>query len=75
MVRQLRDGTFKVMQLDAIAYPGNSGGPVLDVESGKVVAVINMVLVKGSKEAALSHPSGISYAIPVRFVTELIENR
>ncbi|MFG6412640.1 hypothetical protein ACG02S_01880 [Roseateles sp. DC23W] len=32
IVRQLRDGAFKVMQLDAIAYPGNSGGPVLDVE-------------------------------------------
>jgi hypothetical protein len=34
-----------------------------------------MVLVKGSKESAISHPSGISYAIPVRFVNELLKGR
>lgn len=62
-VKQLRQGSFEVLQLDATAYPGNSGGPVLDVETGEVVGVISMVLVKGSKEAALSAPSGISYAI------------
>ena len=65
-VRQLRQGSFEVVQLDATAYPGNSGGPVLDVETGEVVGVVSMVLVKGTKEAALSAPSGISYAVPVR---------
>jgi len=40
-----------------------------------VLAVINMVLVKGSKESAITHPSGISYAIPVRFVRELVKDR
>jgi S1-C subfamily serine protease len=65
-VRQLRQGSFEVVQLDATAYPGNSGGPVLDVATGEVVGVVSMVLVKGTKEAALSAPSGISYAIPVR---------
>ena len=74
-VNRLRQGSFDIYQLDATAYPGNSGGPVLDVESGKVIAVINMVLVKGSKETAISHPSGISYAIPVRFVAELLKDR
>jgi S1-C subfamily serine protease len=74
-VNRLRQGSFDIYQLDATAYPGNSGGPVLDVESGKVIAVINMVLVKGSKETAISHPSGISYAIPVRFVNELLKGR
>ncbi|MGL6109005.1 MAG: S1C family serine protease [Rubrivivax sp.] len=74
-VSRLRQGSFDIYQLDATAYPGNSGGPVLDVESGKVIAVINMVLVKGSKETAISHPSGISYAIPVRFVSELLKDR
>jgi S1-C subfamily serine protease len=56
-------------------YPGNSGSPVFDVATGQVVAVINMVLVKGSKESALTHPSGISYAIPVRFVIDLLKDR
>jgi serine protease Do len=74
-INRLRQGSFDIYQLDATAYPGNSGGPVLDVESGKVIAVINMVLVKGSKESAISHPSGISYAIPVRFVSELLKDR
>jgi len=74
-INRLRQGSFDIYQLDATAYPGNSGGPVLDVESGKVIAVINMVLVKGSKETAISHPSGISYAIPVRFVSELLKGR
>jgi S1-C subfamily serine protease len=74
-VNRIRQGNFDIYQLDATAYPGNSGGPVLDVQSGKVIAVINMVLVKGSKESAISHPSGISYAIPVRFVSELLKGR
>lgn len=72
-IASLRRGTFDIAQLDATAYPGNSGGPVLDATSGEVVAVVNMVLVRGSREAALSAPSGISYAIPVRWVRALLE--
>lgn len=71
-VRQLRQGAFEILQLDATAYPGNSGGPVLDVETGDVIGVVSMVLVKGTRESALSAPSGISYAIPVRDVTALL---
>lgn len=74
-IKQLRQGSFDIYQLDATAYPGNSGSPVLDVATGQVIAVINMVLVKGSKESALTHPSGISYAIPVRFVIDLLKDR
>jgi serine protease Do len=74
-IRRLREGSFEIFQLDATAYPGNSGGPVLDAETGQVVGVLNMVLVKSTKESALSTPTGISYAIPVRFVDELIKRR
>ena len=74
-VNRLRQGSFDIYQLDATAYPGNSGGPVLDVNSGAVIAVINMVLVRGSKESALSAPSGISYAIPVQFVANVLNER
>ena len=42
------------------------------IDSGRVLGVINMVLVKNSKESVLSSPSGISYAIPVRFVRALL---
>ena len=71
-IRSLRDGKIEVFQLDATAYPGNSGGPLFDPRSGSVVGVINMVLVKSTRESALSQPSGITYAIPVRYVQELM---
>lgn len=71
-IRSLRGGAFPIFQLDATAYPGNSGGPLFDIDSGEVLGVINMVLIKGTKEAVLEKPSGISYAIPVRHLTELL---
>jgi len=73
-LRQLRAGSFDILQLDATAYPGNSGGPVLDQESGDVVGIVNMVLTKAGKESALSQPSGISYAIPASLLRPLIES-
>ena len=72
MIRQLKNGAFNVYQLDGTAYPGNSGGPLLDSESGEVIGIINMVFVKGTKEAALSQPSGISFAIPVSHLAEML---
>jgi S1-C subfamily serine protease len=72
---RLRQGPFDIYQLDATAYPGNSGGPLFDAESGQVLGLVNMVLVKGSRESVLSQPSGISYAIPVRFLRELLAER
>ncbi len=71
-VSRLREGPFDIYQLDATAYPGNSGGPVFDVATGRVIGVINMVLIRGTRESALTNPTGISYAIPVRFVKELM---
>ena len=71
MIRALRN-PYMVYQLDAVAYPGNSGSPVYDKASGSIVAVVNSVFVKGKKETALSEPTGITYAIPVRHVHELL---
>jgi serine protease Do len=71
-VTRLRAGNFEVFQLDATAYPGNSGGPVLDAASGRVVAIVNMVLVRGSRETALANPTGITYAVPVRRLHDLL---
>jgi serine protease Do len=74
-LNRLREGNFGVYQLDATAYPGNSGGPLIDAASGRVVGVVNMVLVKGSRETALSQPTGITYAIPVAHVHDLLKGR
>lgn len=72
LIRRLKSGTFNIFQLDATAYPGNSGSPVFDVDSGEVVGVINMVFIKGTKETVLSQPSGISYAIPANYLHDLL---
>jgi S1-C subfamily serine protease len=74
-VASLRSGTFNIFQLDATAYPGNSGGPLFDPETGDLLGVINMVFVKGTKESVLSAPSGISYAIPGNFVQQMLQRR
>ncbi|MCB1888657.1 MAG: trypsin-like peptidase domain-containing protein [Rhodocyclaceae bacterium] len=71
MVRSL-SAPFRVYQLDATAYPGNSGSPLYDARSGEVVGIINMVFVKSTKENVLSDPSGITYAIPVRYLRALL---
>ena len=72
-VRRLTTGSFPVLQLDATAYPGSSGSPVYDPDTGEVIGIINMVLVKSTKESALSQPSGISYAVPSRHLQALLE--
>lgn len=74
-IAALRREAFDILQLDATAYPGNSGGPVLDAATGQVLGVISLVLARGGREAALSAPSGISYAIPGRWVRALLARR
>lgn len=75
VVAQLRRTSFEIFQLDATAYPGNSGSPVYDPITGTVIGVINMVFIKGLKETAITNPSGISYAIPVNFVHDLLNRK
>ncbi|GAA5185537.1 hypothetical protein GCM10025771_41600 [Niveibacterium umoris] len=73
-IKRIREGAFPVLQLDATAYPGNSGSPLYDPDTGLVLAVVNMVFVKGSKETALTQPSGITYAIPAQHLRALVES-
>lgn len=74
-ITRLQREPFQIFQLDATAYPGNSGSPVYDPATGEVVAVINMTFVKSLKESAISNPSGITYAIPVTHVRELMQRK
>lgn len=71
-IKRLRD-PYDVFQLDATAYPGNSGSPLYDPDNGDVVGVVNMVFVKGTKEKVLSDPSGITYAIPSNYARRLLK--
>jgi serine protease Do len=72
-IRRLSAGPFPIFQLDATAYPGNSGSPIYDPDNGDVLGVINMVFVKGTKESALTQPSGITYAVPSSHIEELLK--
>ncbi len=72
-IAQLQKPAFTAYQLDGTAYPGNSGSPLFRPDDGSVVGVINMVFLKGLRESAVSDPSGITYAIPVRYVRELLQ--
>ena len=45
---------------------------VLGIATGRVIGVINMVLVKAGRESALSAPTGISYAVPVAALRALM---
>lgn len=72
MLKQLRD-PFMVYQLDATAYPGNSGSAMYNTKTGKVVGIINKVFIQESKEAVISKPSGITYAIPVKYLHQLLK--
>ena len=72
-LRRLKNEPYEVLQLDATAYPGNSGSPLYEPDTGRVIGVINKVFVQESKETILEKPSGITYAIPVRYVQALLE--
>ena len=74
-IAALQRSPFNIFQLDGTAYPGNSGSPVYDPATGKVLGVINAVFVKGLKETAITAPSGITYAIPSSFVRDLLRKK
>ncbi|MFQ3198980.1 MAG: serine protease Do [Paraglaciecola sp.] len=74
MLKRL-DKPYMIYQLDITAYPGNSGSPVYSADTGEVVAILNKVFIKETKEAVLEKPSGISYAIPVMYLTALMKSK
>ena len=71
MLKRMRD-PYLVYQLDATAYPGNSGSALYNIDTGEVIGVINKVFVQETKESVISNPSGITYAIPVKYLRELL---
>ncbi len=72
IIKRLRN-PYMVYQLDATAYPGNSGSPLFNTLTGEVIGIINKVFVKESKEKILSEPSGITYAIPASHLVDLLK--
>jgi len=73
MLKRLKE-PFLIYQLDITAFPGNSGSPVFDRETREVIGILNKVFVSEGKEAELTNPSGISYAIPVKHLRKLAQD-
>ncbi len=73
MINRIRDSAYNVFQLDGTAYPGNSGSPLYDPADGTVYGIINSVFVQGTRENAISRPSGITYAIPSKYIREFLQ--
>ena len=64
---------YDVFQLDATAYPGNSGSPLYHPDTGQVIGIINKVFVQQTKESSIQQPSAISYAVPIKYLQELLK--
>ncbi|TYK66050.1 S1 family peptidase [Colwellia echini] len=71
MLKRMKN-PYLVYQLDATAYPGNSGSAMYDKTTGEVLGIINKVFVQSTKESVMSTPSGITYAIPVKYLQEVL---
>ncbi len=71
MITALKD-PYTIFQLDCTAFPGNSGGPLFLPETGEVIGVLNSGFIKTTKENK-QVSTGISYAIPINYVKELME--
>ncbi len=71
MIKALKD-PYTIFQLDCTAFPGNSGGPLFLPETGEIIGVLNSGFVRVTKENK-QISTGISYAIPINYVKELID--
>ena len=76
VIKRIKTGAFKIFQLDATAYPGNSGSPVFDANDRRSPGHHQHGFRQGKqKEAALTQPSGITYAIPAEHLQALLPER
>ncbi len=63
---------IKAFQLDLMLNPGNSGGPVLLANTGKVVGVATSTFMPAQR-GGVEIPSGISYALPINVIKPYID--
>lgn len=66
-LRRAADGRVEWLQHDCRVASGNSGGPVIDHQTGAVIGVTTMVL---ATDGVKSHGDGINLAIPIRKVKD-----
>lgn len=77
--KQIGDLTTYHFQLDAMVSEGHSGSPLIDIETGKVIGIVNArfdPMLAGSQiiigGRPLTSPTNIGFAIPINLVKPLI---
>ena len=71
-LREAIENPYNLYQLDMVVYPGNSGSPLFDAYTADVIGIINKTLAGKTREHLLEKPTGIGYAVPVRWIHRLI---
>ncbi|CAL9455416.1 hypothetical protein SUDANB106_02551 [Streptomyces sp. enrichment culture] len=64
--------TYRAIQTDASLNPGNSGGPLVDME-GRVIGV-NSAIHSNASTAAEAGSVGLGFAVPVNDVKEILDD-
>ncbi len=72
VVRALKAAPMTLFQLDATVFAGHSGSPVYDENTGDVLGIVNMGFLRGMKDPVVGQAARISFAVPVRFLRDLI---
>jgi S1-C subfamily serine protease len=63
-------GNGEIFQCDVATNKGNSGGPVISIEKGEVIGIINAKLMTYENE----NVEGISFCVPINKAKRLLEN-
>lgn len=74
-IKARRGGNFPVFQLDATAFPGNSGSPLYDPVDRKVYGIISMVFRASADTNPAERPSGITFAVPASHIVTLLREQ
>jgi S1-C subfamily serine protease len=74
-IKARRRGNFSVFQLDATAFPGNSGSPLYDPADRKVYGIVSMVFRGGVGSNPAEQPSGITFAVPASHIVTLLREQ
>jgi len=60
------DGAPEFMFVDLAAFTGNSGGPIIEEESGKVIGMLTSIVTAGGEY-------GLSSALPAKYIIDFCE--
>ena len=73
-VVRLKYAPVTLFQLDAKVFDGHIGSPLYDECSGELIGIVSIGNMRGFKDPVVGQSSNISFAVPARFLQDLIAN-